>query len=37
MSYFQAPEEALENIEEMNVWANVAYDAALRAASKKLL
>jgi len=35
MSYFQAPEEALENIEVMNAWANKAYGAALRAASKK--
>jgi len=35
MSYFQAPEEALEDIEVMNLWANKAYDAALRAASKK--
>jgi DNA transformation protein len=35
MSYYQAPEEALEDSEEMNVWANKAYDVALRAASKK--
>lgn len=35
MSYFQAPEEALEDREEMNTWANKAYRAALRAASKK--
>jgi DNA transformation protein len=35
MSYYQAPEEALEDSEEMNAWANKAYDAALRAASKK--
>ena len=35
MSYFQAPEETLEDPEEMNVWANKAYDAALRAAAKK--
>ena len=35
MSYFQAPEEALEDGEEMNLWANKAYSAALRAASKK--
>lgn len=35
MSYYQAPEEALEDSEEMNVWANKAYGAALRAASKK--
>ena len=35
MSYYQAPEEALEDGEEMNVWANKAYGAALRAAAKK--
>ena len=35
MSYYQAPEEALENAEEMNSWANKAYGAALRAATKK--
>jgi len=35
MSYYQAPEEALEDSEEMNSWANKAYSAALRAASKK--
>lgn len=35
MSYYQAPEETLEDIDEMNVWANKAYSAALRAASNK--
>ena len=35
MSYYQAPEEALEDPEEMNYWANNAYGAALRAAVKK--
>ena len=35
MSYYQAPEEALEDHEEMNSWANKAYGAALKAASKK--
>ena len=35
MSYYQAPEEALEDGEEMNTWANRAYAVALRAASKK--
>ncbi len=35
MSYYQAPEEVLEDVEEMNYWANMAYSAALRAASKK--
>ncbi len=36
MSYYQAPEEALEDSEEMNCWANNAYGVALKAASKKL-
>ena len=35
MSYYQAPEEVLDEAEEMNYWANLAYSAALRAASKK--
>ena len=35
MSYYQAPEEALEDGEEMNIWANKAYAVALRAAAKK--
>jgi DNA transformation protein len=35
MSYYQAPEEALEDGEEMNSWAAKAYSTALRAASKK--
>lgn len=35
MSYYQAPEEALEDGEEMNAWANKAYGVALKAASKK--
>jgi len=35
MSYYQAPEETLEDAEEMNVWANKAYAAALRAAAGK--
>ena len=35
MSYYQAPEEALEKGEEMSSWAAKAYSAALRAASKK--
>ena len=35
MSYYQAPEEVLEEAEEMNYWANLAYSAALRSASKK--
>lgn len=32
LSYFQAPEETLEDLDEMNTWANKAYIAALRAA-----
>ena len=35
MSYYQAPEGALEDAEEMNSWANMAYSVALKAASKK--
>ncbi|MFV2057930.1 MAG: TfoX/Sxy family protein [Thiohalomonadales bacterium] len=35
MSYYQAPEEALEDVEEMNFWAKKAYGVALKAASKK--
>lgn len=35
MSYFQAPEEVLEDGEAMNSWANSAYSAASRAAAKK--
>lgn len=35
MSYYQAPEETLENSEEMSTWANLAYQAALRAAALK--
>lgn len=35
LSYYQAPEEALEDSEVMREWANKAYAAALRAASKK--
>jgi len=35
MSYYQAPEEVLEDVEEMSIWVNKAYGAALKAASKK--
>lgn len=35
MSYYQAPEEALEDGDEMKSWADRAYGAALRAAAKK--
>ena len=35
MSYFQAPEDALEDSVAMSLWANKAYSAALRAAAKK--
>ena len=35
MSYYQAPDEALEDGDIMNHWANNAYSTALKAASKK--
>lgn len=35
LSYYQAPEEALEDSGEMNRWGNKAYAAALRAAARK--
>jgi DNA transformation protein len=35
MSYHQAPDDTLEDYEVMNLWANRAYAAALRAASGK--
>ena len=35
MSYYQAPEETLEDGEEMSLWSNKAYAAALRAATKR--
>ena len=35
MSYYQAPEEALEDGEEMSAWAKKAYSTAQRAAAKK--
>ncbi|VEN73529.1 Transcriptional regulator [Candidatus Desulfarcum epimagneticum] len=35
LSYCQAPEETLEDSEEMKRWANKAYDAAIRASLKK--
>jgi DNA transformation protein len=35
LSYYQAPSEALENPEEIQAWAQKAYDAALRAAQSK--
>ena len=31
MSYYQAPDEAVEDSEEMRAWAQMAYEAALRA------
>ncbi|MBE9560546.1 MAG: TfoX/Sxy family protein [Proteobacteria bacterium] len=34
MSYYQAPDEALEDSEVMNHWANTAYNTALKAATK---
>ena len=35
MSYYQVPEEALEDAEEMKYWTKKAYGVALKAASKK--
>jgi len=35
MSYYQAPEEALEDAEQMNFRANKAYETAIKTASKK--
>ena len=35
MSYYQAPEEAMEDAELLSVWASNAYGAAMRAAAKK--
>lgn len=35
MSYYQAPEEAMEDAELLSTWASSAYGAAMRAAAKK--
>ena len=35
MSYYQAPEETLDDADEMKHWADKGFGAALRAASKK--
>lgn len=35
LSYYQAPDEALEDSEEMNLWTIKAYNTALKAASNK--
>lgn len=35
LSYYQAPEDSLEDLELMQHWATCAYAAALRAAAKK--
>ena len=35
MSYYQAPEETLEDAEEMTHWAKQAFAVALRAAARK--
>ena len=35
MSYYEAPEIALEDADEMNLWANKGYRAALRVAASK--
>ena len=36
MSYYHAPDEALENPEEMRQWATLAYLAALRSSNQKV-
>jgi DNA transformation protein len=35
MSYYQAPEEAMEDAELLSTWASNAYGAAMRTAAKK--
>ncbi len=35
MSYFLAPEEIYDDADEAKLWANLAFDAALRAAKSK--
>ncbi|CAA0087538.1 DNA transformation protein TfoX1 [Zhongshania aliphaticivorans] len=35
LSYYQAPEEALDDMDMLIVWANRAYQAALRSAAEK--
>ncbi len=35
MSYYQAPEESMEDVNEMCLWGTRAFDAALRASAKK--
>ncbi len=35
MSYYQAPEESLEDVNEMRLWGKRAFAAALRAAARK--
>lgn len=35
MSYFQAPPEAMDNVEELCKWAQKAYDEALHAAQSR--
>ena len=35
MSYYQAPEEAMEDGELLSSWASKAYGAAMRGAAKK--
>ena len=34
LSYYQAPEEVFDNIDDMKFWANMAYDTAVRVSSK---
>ncbi len=35
MSYYEAPEGAIEDRDEMEIWAKKAYKTALKVASKK--
>lgn len=35
LSYYQAPEESLESLDEMTIWGNMGFACALRAASAK--
>ena len=35
MSYYQAPEEVMDDAEHLSTWASNAYGAAMRAAAKK--
>ena len=36
LTYYEAPAEAVDNAEELRIWAQMAYDAAVRAARSNL-